>query len=187
MDEAPERHRPQAPGVHRRDMDEDQHGAAARLGAERRKAGRQGSSRPLANHDLRRLPPSRPHRGAVVDRRSDRRRKLSNLCRESAGPDAQAGRCGDHGQPRQPQGRGGSPSHPLSRGEAVLPPQILARSQPDRASLRQVQASLAQSGGANPSRRSSPPSANCSTPTPPKSAPTTSQTPATDKPENIPL
>ena len=31
MDEAAERDRPQAPGVHRRDLDEDQHGAAARL------------------------------------------------------------------------------------------------------------------------------------------------------------
>jgi transposase len=34
MDEAPEQDRPQAPGLHRRDVDEDQHGAAARLGAE---------------------------------------------------------------------------------------------------------------------------------------------------------
>ena len=75
-------------------------------------------------------------------------------------PTLKAGRRGDHGQPRQPQGRGGSPSHPLSRGEAVLSPQILARSQPDRASVRQVQASLAQSGGAN-ARDRSPPSASC--------------------------
>jgi transposase len=37
------------------------------------------------------------------------------------------------------------------------------------------------------SKRSSPPSASCSTPTPPKSAPTTSKTPATDRPQNIPL
>jgi hypothetical protein len=62
MDAAPERDRPQASGVHRRDVDEDQHGAAARLGAERRTTGGESSSRPLANHDLRRLSSSRPHR-----------------------------------------------------------------------------------------------------------------------------
>jgi len=44
-------------------VDEDQHGAAARLGAEGRKTGGESSPWPLENHDLRRLSSSRPHRG----------------------------------------------------------------------------------------------------------------------------
>ena len=59
--------------------------AAGRRAGEAR---RQGSPRPLANHDLCRRASSRPHRGAVAHRRSDQRRRLSNLCREGAGPHA---------------------------------------------------------------------------------------------------
>jgi hypothetical protein len=65
-------------------------------------------------------------------------------------------------------------------------PNILARSDPDRASVRQVQASLAQSGGANPrdGRRRH---WRVARPPPPTSAPTTPTTPDTHKLEFIPL
>jgi transposase len=42
----------QAPGVHRRDVDQDQHGAAARLGREGPKAPRTRAARPLEDDDL---------------------------------------------------------------------------------------------------------------------------------------
>ena len=45
-------HRSQAIGVHRRDLDENQHDPSARLGAKGRAARRQGSSRPLEDRDF---------------------------------------------------------------------------------------------------------------------------------------
>jgi hypothetical protein len=144
------------------------------------------SPRSLENHNLRRLSSLRSHRGVLAHRRSDQRRRLSNLCRESAGSHAQARRPRDHGQPRQPQGEGYSQGHPLSWGEVVLSPQILARPEPDRTGLRQAQASAAQSGGAKPRgrRRRRPTSRRLK---PRTSAPTPSPTPATAKPKFIAL
>ena len=44
--------RPQAACLHRRDVDEDQHGADPRMGSERSEASRSGSSWPLEDHDI---------------------------------------------------------------------------------------------------------------------------------------
>src|SRR5450631_1262396 len=74
---------------------------------------------------------------------------LQNLCREGAGTDACAGRPRDYGQSWQPQGKSHSPGDPIGRRQAVLPSQIFARSEPDRTSLRQIEASVAQGGGAH--------------------------------------
>ncbi len=51
------------------------------------------------------------------------------------------------------KGKAVRPGHSLSRREAVLSPQILARSQSDRTGLRQAQAPSAQGGGAKPRSR----------------------------------
>src|SRR5246127_1198543 len=45
--------RPSTPGLHRRDLDQDQHGAAQGLGAAGQEAQNQGSARPLEDNDLR--------------------------------------------------------------------------------------------------------------------------------------
>ena len=58
--------RSRAPGLHRRDLDQDQHGAAAGMGAARRSACRQGSPRPLEDHDLHGRASPRPDRCAMV-------------------------------------------------------------------------------------------------------------------------
>lgn len=51
-------HRSRAPGVHRRDLDQDQHGAAARVGRARHPAQGEGPAPALEDHDLpRRTPP----------------------------------------------------------------------------------------------------------------------------------
>jgi hypothetical protein len=44
--------RPSTPGLHRRDLDQDQHGAAQGLGAAGQEAQNQGSARPLEDDDL---------------------------------------------------------------------------------------------------------------------------------------
>src|SRR6516164_11725198 len=56
------------PGVHRRDLDKDQHGAAARLGAARSTDQSQGATRPLKNHDFPGRSAPRPHHRSVVHR-----------------------------------------------------------------------------------------------------------------------
>ena len=56
VDEISEPDRSKAPGLHRRDMDQDQHGATQGMGAARPAAHRQGAARPLENHDV----PGRP-------------------------------------------------------------------------------------------------------------------------------
>ena len=84
---------PQAPGVHRRDPRVKPGGRLwtktnmEPLRGWAPKGERLVAKVPrghLANHDLRRRSSSRPHRGAVADRRSDRRPRFSNLCRERA-------------------------------------------------------------------------------------------------------
>src|SRR6478609_7394685 len=74
-------HRSQAIGVHRRDLDENQHDPSARLGAKGRAARRQGSSRPLEDRDFPRRSAQRPHRSALPVRRAHQWRALSRLCR----------------------------------------------------------------------------------------------------------
>jgi hypothetical protein len=184
---ASERDRPQASGVHRRDVDEDQHGAAARLGAARREARRQSSPRPLENHDLRRLSSLRPHRGALVHRRSDQRRRLPRLRRESARSHAPAGRAGDDGQSGQPQRQGRSarpfaqPAQSCSFSPSTRPISIRSNR------FSPSSSTFCASRRRETSRPSSPPPANSSAPTPRTSAPTTLPTPATGKPKFIPL
>src|SRR5213076_1366099 len=55
-----------------------------------------------------------------------------------------------HGQSRQSQRKSRARTHPRGRRQALLPAEILARPEPDRAGLRQAQASAAQGRRANP-------------------------------------
>jgi len=59
------------PGLHRRDLDQDQHGTAARMGAEGRAPARLCSAWPLADANLPRCVALRPAHGPVRLRRSD--------------------------------------------------------------------------------------------------------------------
>jgi putative transposase len=52
VDEVSEPDRSRAPGLHRRDMDQDQHGAAQGMGATRPQAPGQGAARPMEDHDV---------------------------------------------------------------------------------------------------------------------------------------
>ncbi len=55
------------PRLHRRDLDQDQHGSAAGLGAARRAPAGQGGPWPLEDDDLPRRLAARPGRGAILD------------------------------------------------------------------------------------------------------------------------
>ena len=89
--------------LHRRDLDQDQHGAAARLGTEGQAPARLCSARPLAHADLPRRSALRPAHRTLRLRRADQRPMLPRLCRTAtrAGPEARRHR--HHGQSRQPQ------------------------------------------------------------------------------------
>lgn len=65
MDRLPAAHRPDAPCLHRRNLDQDQHGAAAGLGAAGPAPARQGAAWPVDDHDLPRSAAPRPDRGAL--------------------------------------------------------------------------------------------------------------------------
>ena len=93
-------HRSQAIGVHRRDLDENQHDPASRMGAERRAPRRQGSAWPLEDRDISCRLAQRPHRCALPVRRAHQRRTLPRLCRTVPRSDPQAGRCRDPRQSR---------------------------------------------------------------------------------------
>jgi len=71
-------------------------------------------------------------------------RSLARPCRAGARPDPAPGRCGDHGQSRQPQGHRRAKGHPRGGCSPAVPATIQPRSEPDRTGLRQVQASHAQ-------------------------------------------
>lgn len=75
MDRVSKPHRARAPRIHRRDVDQDRHGAVAGMGAARPQASRQSSARPLEDHDVPSCPAPRPDRRAVADRGADRRRR----------------------------------------------------------------------------------------------------------------
>jgi hypothetical protein len=113
-------HRCRAAGVHRRDVDEDQHGAAQGLEPEGRTAPGQRAAWPLENHDLPRRLALRRHHRALRVRRPDQRRKFPALCRTDFGSESQAPRCRHHGQSRQPQGQcRQSPNQGCRRAPAV--------------------------------------------------------------------
>ena len=187
VDEVPGPDRPVPPGVHRRDLDQDQHGAAPGLGAARRAAEGRGAARPLEDHDLPGGAAPRPGRGALAPRRPDRRRELPALRRAGPRADAPARRHRRHGQSRLAQGHGGAARHPRRRGAALLPAEVLARPEPDREALRQAQALAAQGRRPNPATPSATPSARSSTPSPQANAPTTSPRPDMHRPKLIPL
>ncbi len=79
--------RSDAPGLHRwlssegDQRDQDQHGAAARLGAARCPAARQGALGALEHDDIHRRFAGRPDRRAVAARRSGQWREFPHLCR----------------------------------------------------------------------------------------------------------
>src|SRR3954454_6637412 len=84
MDEVSGPDRSGAPRVYRRDLDQDQYGNLAGLGAARHQADSQGPARPLEDHDLPGRVALRPDRGALGSRWPDRQRELHNLRREGS-------------------------------------------------------------------------------------------------------
>ena len=76
MDQVSRADRSHSAGVHRRDLDKNQYGAAAGLGAARPTPQGQGAARPLADHDLHRRFAPRSHYRSVVPRGADQRRSL---------------------------------------------------------------------------------------------------------------
>ena len=135
-------HRSGPPGLHRRDLDQDQHGAAARLEPTRPAPAGQGAAWPLDDHDLPRRPAPRSRRGALAHRRPDQWRKLPPLHRQGAHPDAAPRRHRHHGQSRLAQKQRRPPGPQGRRRKALLPAQVLTRPQPDRDALRQAQTRL---------------------------------------------
>ena len=108
--------RPQAPGLHRRDVGKDQHDPPLRVGAEGAAADRQSSSRPLENRDLPRRPGNdRIDAPRLFDGPINGERFLAYV---EAIPrsDPQAGRRRHPRQPRLSQAKGRAQSHPERRG-----------------------------------------------------------------------
>lgn len=86
------RARSRTPGVHRRDLDQDQHGADPGPGAEGPASARIRAPRPLADHDLPRDAALRPTHRALCLRRADQRRQLPRLRRAATRAHPQARR-----------------------------------------------------------------------------------------------
>jgi hypothetical protein len=124
--------------VSRRDLDQDQHDAASRLGAARRAAHRQGPAWALEDRDLSRRPAQRSHRGPVLVRRSDQRRALSRLCRAVPDPNSQAQRHRRSRQSRIAQRKGGAPGNQGRRRASPVP----SKYSPDLNPIEQVFAKL---------------------------------------------
>src|SRR3974377_1811881 len=127
------------PGLHRRDLGQNQHDAHPWPRSTWRAAGCQGSTWPLADADLPCCAAPRPYRRSLCDRWADQRRKLPGLCRAGAGARAQARRHRHHRQPRQSQGKNRPARHPGRWRKAVLPAALQPRPQSDRAGFCQAQ------------------------------------------------
>ncbi len=145
-------HRSGPSGLHRRDLDQDQHGAIARLEPPRSAPAGQGAARPMDDHDLPCCPSPRSRRGALADRWPDRWRKLPPLHRPGAHPHPAARRHRHHGQPGLAQEQR-HPTRPKgSRRQALLPAEVLAGSEPYRDALLKAQTRLAEGRQAHPRR-----------------------------------
>ncbi len=143
-------HRSGPSGLHRRDLDQDQHGAIARLEPPRSAPAGQGAARPMDDHDLACCPSPRSRRGALADRWPDRWRKLPPLHRPGAHPHPAARRHRHHGQPGLAQEQR-HPTRPKgSRRQALLPAEVLAGSEPYRDALLKAQTRLAEGRQAHP-------------------------------------
>ena len=94
---------PAPAGVRGRDLDQDQHGAAAGLGAEGASPEGLRTARALANPDLPGRPAPQRAERAVRVRRADQPALLPGLGRAAPGADAPARRPRHPRQPRQPQ------------------------------------------------------------------------------------
>ena len=139
-------------GLHRRDLDEDQHVARMRLGSQWPKGAGLGSLRPLGNLDIHRCSSARPDRRPLGPGRTGERRRPPAPCRNAAGSDARPRRHRHHGQPRQPQNRSGARGDPRRRRAPAVPSALQSRSRPDRAGVRQTQALPAKGPAADSGR-----------------------------------
>ena len=129
-------HRSQASGVHRRDVDQDQHDPPARLGAER----------PAASSTRSRMAAGRPRLSLPLLRNDridapclfdgpDQWRTLPRLCRAVPRPGPQAGRRCDPRQSRLPQGKGGADEAIRAVGARLV---FLPKYSPDLNPIEQV-------------------------------------------------
>ena len=125
--------------LHRRDLDQDKHGAVARLGAERQAPARLRAAWPLAHADIPGRVATRQVHGALRLRRTDQRRMLPRPCRTATRANHQTRRHRHHGQSRQPQIPRRATGAPGRRREALVSPALFARPKPDRTDLRQNQ------------------------------------------------
>ena len=108
--------------------------------------------RALEDADLHCRPQAQRHCRTLRDRRTDQWRELRCLGRAVPNPGAEAGQHRRHRQPRQPQRKPRAKAPEGGRHQALLPAALLARPQPDRASLLQAQAIAPQ--GQRADRRS---------------------------------
>ena len=133
-------HRSFAPGLHRRDLGQDQHDPPPRLGAARRAAGRQGPARPLEDRDLPGRLAQRPHRRALPVRRPHQRRALPAPMSSSSSsrPSSPATSSCSTISARTKERPCASAIRAVG-ARLVFPAQILARPQSNRAGLRQAQ------------------------------------------------
>src|ERR671921_1617988 len=93
----------------------------------------------LENYDLRRRPALDWGRRAPGSRWSYDWRSVPRLCEADARAGAPARRRGSHGQPRRAQDHRCARGAPGSRCKCALPAALLARPEPHRAALRQVE------------------------------------------------
>lgn len=127
-----------APGLHRRDLDQDPHGPQPWPLPAWRAAADRGPARPLEDHDLHRRADAARNDRALRHRRSGQQGKLRGQCRTRAGAGAAPRRHRRHGQPRKLQEVPNPSTHRGRRCPASLPAAIQPRLQSDRAGLRKA-------------------------------------------------
>lgn len=149
--------RSEQPGLYRRDMDQDQHGASAWLGGTWQASAWLRAAWTLAHPDLPGRAALRPADRPLCLRRPDQRPMLPRLCRAIARARTQTRRHRRHGQSWLPQGRRHSAGHQSRRRKALVPAAILPGSQSDRAGFLQNQALDANGAKTNNRRHVAPP------------------------------
>lgn len=141
----PGRSEPGTSGLHRRNLDQDQHGTALWSCSSWPAPGRFRTSRILDDQHLPRRHAPRCNHCAMRDRRPDQRRDLHSLFRAVPGSDPGRGRHRHHGQSQLPQGQHRAHCDRDCRRVPPLPAALQSRSQFHRTGLRQAQGAASQS------------------------------------------
>lgn len=140
----PDRTRPRAPRLQRRDLGFDKHGATPWPMCKRQAHAHKRSSWSLENHNLHRSVDVTRLHCSFRHRQTGQPHHFRNTCREGIAARASTRRHHRHGQPVQPQGAKGAQNDRERRRQARIPPAIQSGFQPHRKRILKTQGSVAQ-------------------------------------------